>query len=149
MADCTSTTSESTYQRLFSAAKSPPPAAYPTVTQVVHARPQPNQRQPSLHNFWTISSPPPSAIEPVMESTATSTSLCEDCEVPLPMPDNDISMGGMDEDDVRIFECACRSCGRRICGTCAIVEVGVGRECLQCRTSPRRKKWIGGIGWMS
>lgn len=58
-------------------------------------------------------------------------------------------------------EFACRSCRRRVCGTCAVVEVGVGRECLGCRTKggggggdgrssgrSGRETWIGGIGWM-
>lgn len=36
--------------------------------------------------------------------------------------------GAGGEDDVR-----CRGCGRVVCGTCAVVEVGVGRECLECR----------------
>jgi len=138
---------ETTYQRLFAAARSPPPAAHPSANQVIHARPQLNQRQPSLHNYWTISSPPPDISEPPTTNNYSS-STCEDCETPLPSIDGDTCMGGMDDGNTGRAEYACRSCGRRVCGVCAVVEVGIGRECLQCRTSTR-KKWVGGIGWMS
>lgn len=40
----------------------------------------------------------------------------------------------------------CSQCGRQVCNMCAVVMIGEGRECLQCKTSP--KKWVGGIGWM-
>ena len=72
---------------------------------------------------------------------------CEDCETPLSTQDSDTCMGGMDGGETDGANYACRSCGRKVCGTCAVVEVGDGRECLQCRTSTR-KKWVGGIGWM-
>ena len=72
---------------------------------------------------------------------------CEDCEASLDQPDPDISMGGMEDEDVKGAEFGCGCCGRMVCGMCAVVEVGAGRECLECRTS-NRKKWVGGIGWM-
>ena len=72
---------------------------------------------------------------------------CEDCEAPLSSQDSDTCMGGMDGGEMDGDNYACRSCGRKVCGTCAVVEVGDGRECLQCRTSTG-KKWVGGIGWM-
>ena len=72
---------------------------------------------------------------------------CEDCEAPLPAVDSDICMGGMEGGEADGADYACRSCSRRVCGTCAVVEIGEGRECLQCKTSTR-KKWVGGIGWV-
>ena len=72
---------------------------------------------------------------------------CEDCEAPLPIQDSDTCMGGMDDREMDGADYACRSCSRRVCGTCAVVKIGEGRECLQCKTSTR-KKWVGGIGWM-
>lgn len=72
---------------------------------------------------------------------------CEDCEASLSAQDSDICMGGVDGGATDGADYACRSCNRNVCGTCAIVEVGEGRECLQCRIAPR-KKWVGGIGWM-
>lgn len=138
---------ETTYRRLFAAARFPPPAADPIPTQVIHASQQPNQRQTSLHTFWSISSQPPPNSETALEIHPTS-SICVDCEAPLAFLEVNISMGGMDDEDAGSSEFACRSCGTKVCRMCAVVEVGVGRECLQCRTSTRKRR-VGGIGWMS
>ena len=135
-----------TYQRLFSAARSPPRTDYPATSQTVHTRPSPPQRQSSLHSFWPMSSSTPTVSEHIM-AVPSPVITCEDCESPLPTRDSDTCMGGMDGGEVDGAEYACRSCSRRVCGTCAVVEIGEGRECLQCRTSTR-KKWVGGIGWM-
>ena len=81
-----------------------------------------------------------------MPNPENTFATCDDCESPLPTSDADILMGGMDVDDTDGREFACRTCRRRVCDTCAVVQVGVGRDCLQCRTT--RKKWVGGIGWV-
>lgn len=78
----------------------------------------------------------------------SSAPTCQDCEAPLDLPDADASMGGMDDEDAKGAEFGCQYCGRKVCGMCAVVEVGIGRDCLHCRTSSRMK-WVGGIGWMS
>ena len=83
-----------------------------------------------------------------MTLDVTSSITCEDCESLFPLTDTDISTGGLDGGDGKGAEYGCRSCGRRVCDLCAVVEVGAGRECLQCRTSSR-KKWVDGIGWIS
>ena len=82
-----------------------------------------------------------------MLAQPSPVATCEDCETTLSTQDSDTCMGGMDGGEMDGANYACRSCGREVCGTCAVVEVGDGRECLQCRTSTR-KKWVGGIGWM-
>ena len=135
-----------TYERLFLAARSPPPTEHSTPSQNVNNRPSPPQRQSSLHNFWLISSSTPAVSEPIMAQAPVNVT-CEDCEALLPTQDSDICMGGVDGGAADAADYACRSCSRNVCGTCAIVEVGAGRECLQCRMSSR-KKWVGGIGWM-
>lgn len=65
------------------------------------------------------------------------TIKCEDCEASLLSATGDLSMDGMDmdivgarldEDDYR-----CMNCERLVCTTCAVVETGAGRECLECR----------------
>lgn len=138
---------ENTYQMLFAAARSPQTTSPLASTPIVHTRPPPPQRQPSLHNFWTISSMAP-VISDVPPPSSAPVASCQDCDVELPMADTDISMGGMDEDGDGSHEYACKTCRRRVCDTCAVVEIGSGRECLQCKTSTTRKKWVGGIGWM-
>lgn len=40
----------------------------------------------------------------------------------------DSGYAGFDESEVR-----CMGCGKMVCETCAVVETGVGRECLDCR----------------
>ncbi len=42
--------------------------------------------------------------------------------------DTDFGYAGVDEAETR-----CMSCARMVCETCAVVETGVGRECLECR----------------
>lgn len=133
---------ENTYHKLFAAARSPP-IMTPSSSQD-YTPPQPSQspqHQHSLHTFWSISSPP-IASDPI-DIVPSPAPSCEDCEAPLDSSDNDASMSGIDEEDARGSGSACRCCGRRVCGICAVIEIGVGRECLQCRTS-RRKKWVGG-----
>lgn len=59
-------------------------------------------------------------------------------------------MGGMD-DAVDEREFSCRVCTKLVCEACAVVEVGIGRECLSCTThveGSRGTTWVGGIGWM-
>lgn len=41
----------------------------------------------------------------------------------------DSNNAGLDASEVR-----CMACGKMVCETCAVVETGVGRECLECRT---------------
>lgn len=42
--------------------------------------------------------------------------------------DVDPRYAGFDEGELR-----CMVCGRMVCETCAVVETGVGRECLEYR----------------
>jgi len=81
------------------------------------------------------------------QSPLCAQMICEDCDTCLVLSGNDggidIEMGGMGVDENGY---ACRECGRHVCDMCAVIVVGEGRECLQCKTS--RRKWVGGIGWM-
>lgn len=142
---------ETTYQKLFAAARfTPSPPSDPNPT--FQARNQNTQNQPSLHTFWPLPTPPVSAPQSPPPSSQHLFSLtCDDCDSLLLSPsDVDICMTGMDDME-ECGEFSCRSCGRRVCGACAVVDVGVGRECLGCKTKgggSRRETWIGGIGWM-
>ena len=134
-----------TYQKLFAAARTPPASMEITSPgPILRARPPPPQRQPSLHNFWSICTPARSGMEDTIDE-APYAAACEDCEAPLPS-NGDINMHGMDDDVALGADFLCRNCHRRVCDMCAVVETGVGRDCLQCRTS--RRKWVGGIGWV-
>ena len=66
---------------------------------------------------------------------------CDDCDALLKVIDD----SAMDV-DFEVQDHHCRGCGRTVCGTCSVVADREERECLQCKTSPR--KWVGGIGWI-
>lgn len=152
---------ETTYQILFAAARSPPlsnlstspPPSTASVAPVHNS--QKSSRQSSLHAFWALPTPPSSAPRtpppPSSQSYSSAPLTCQDCDsFLLSASDIDTCMGGMDDANEN-GEFACRACGRIVCETCAVVEVGVGRECLSCKTQVRsrgKETWIGGIGWM-
>jgi ArsR family metal-binding transcriptional regulator len=41
---------------------------------------------------------------------------------------------------------ACTSCGKQVCHSCAVSNLGAERKCLNC--AGRKKTRVGGIGWM-
>lgn len=133
----------STYELLFSGARAPKPNP-PQATHLPHPQnPQSDastSRQSSLHKFWTLPAPPasnPHVTAGPEFQTSSDTLNCEDCDAPLQFGNGDVSMGGMDMDLANpVFDeddCRCMSCGRLVCATCAVVETGAGRECLECR----------------
>ncbi|MCJ1257375.1 hypothetical protein MMC24_005200 [Lignoscripta atroalba] len=146
---------QNTYQKLFSAqrAQSPQPVcAFPRARSVSSNTSQ-NRSPPqaSLHNFWALpvrrtNSHPDTYLGVSQQQLELK---CEDCDACLGAAlDNnsmtmDVDMGGAGLEET---EHACRGCGRMVCEMCAVVVVGEGRECLQCKTS--RKRWVGGIGWV-
>lgn len=77
---------------------------------------------------------------------------CHDCDSSLMSSDDvDICMGGMGDPGEDVGELACRICRRLVCAICAVVEGGLGRQCLSCKTQigkSRRETWVGGIGWV-
>lgn len=145
--------SEKTYQILFAAAHSPPPPPPPPSIPApsIPSRSPTSHRQPSLHAFWTLPAPPSSASRTPSPPPSLTRPACQDCDGPLRFsPDTDICMGGMD-DAVDEREFSCRVCARLVCETCAVVEVGIGRECSGCTRRVDRSggtTWVGGIGWM-
>ena len=42
---------------------------------------------------------------------------------------------------------ACTGCGRQVCHSCAVSNLGAERKCLLC--AGKEKKWVGGLGWCS
>lgn len=41
---------------------------------------------------------------------------------------------------------ACTSCGKHVCHSCAVSNLGAERKCLNC--AGRKQVWIVGLGWM-
>ena len=101
--------------------------------------------QQSLHSFWDISSAPSSAsstpgIEQPMPLLMPPTS-CEDCGAGLGSGNGD----GMDLDGgLGLDNTACGACGKHVCFSCSVSNLGEEKRCLQCAG---RRVWVGGIGW--
>ncbi|KAF2735535.1 hypothetical protein EJ04DRAFT_576026 [Polyplosphaeria fusca] len=125
---------ESTIHKLFSAQRNLPPAEpIPTSPQL---QPLQSSQKSTLHTFWNISTPAPApplqhpqAIQIHHDQLAPHTwdaPRCEDCDASLHAEDS----GAMDVDGGIGSAFACRECGKRVCGTCAVV--GRARCCLGC-----------------
>ena len=133
-----------TYQKLFAASRAKTPVQIAYTTFHPPSRPPLPQRQPSLHNFWTICTPiPPMTSEPIFEEDGVAR--CEDCEITLPNCQDEY-MGGTDDIQPGLDNLRCRHCRRWVCDICAVVETDAGRDCLQCRTS--RGTLISEAEWM-
>ncbi|OCL13723.1 hypothetical protein AOQ84DRAFT_282545 [Glonium stellatum] len=123
---------ETTMDKLFSAQRQ-----FPHATPVL-SQPQPSVRsstptqKSTLHSFWSLPRSRPQPIfTHVNSSSISNTQLprCEDCDNVLHGDDEmDIDYG----DSNSVDQFACQSCGRSICGTCAVVSDN--RSCLHCAT---------------
>jgi hypothetical protein len=155
---------------LFSAQQNQLPQTHPSPSPFTLRRPvasvpassQPSPQQSNLHSFWAIpsstrQSSPASNCSSFSNNSPLMTSAdhqffeatnCEDCEVSL-NPDNADAMDVdvmMDTDTYNGgLSHACSSCGKQVCHSCAVSNLGSERKCLMCAG----KKWVGGIGWMN
>lgn len=107
--------------------------------------------QQSLHRFWNISSEPssgsssPGLANPLAAAIPTS---CDDCGAAL-AGGNGNSSGGSSDDEMELDggvaeDSACGACGKHVCFSCSVSNLGEQKRCLQCAG---RRVWIGGIGW--
>ncbi|QPG95057.1 hypothetical protein C2857_007559 [Epichloe festucae Fl1] len=102
------------------------------------------QQQQSLHRFWSISSAAPVApeIDLRRSSTPAPSCTCEDCGARLGSGGGG---HGIDvDDDFAMWNSACGACGKHVCFSCSVSNLGDERRCLQCAG---RKVWVGGVGW--
>lgn len=145
----------------------PSPSAISPRTIIPHP-PNNAPHQASLHTFWQL--PSNRQISPSSDSSYTSSTSvspktithphliptnCEDCDASL------ANMDGGDEMDVDTImdidmygagetNHACTNCGKQVCHSCAVSNLGVERKCLTCAGSNRNEsKWVGGLGWMN
>ncbi|KAH8816414.1 hypothetical protein F5884DRAFT_667656 [Xylogone sp. PMI_703] len=122
-----------------------------------------DNRQSSLHAFWALpgSSVPqhdPSSStspnpNPVSVSYLPQMMNCEDCDACLVVAPGAGGDGAMDVDvdmDIDVYgmggEFGCSACGKQVCHQCAVSNLGEQRMCLVCAG---RKKWVGGLGWVT
>ncbi|KAK5992528.1 hypothetical protein PT974_05939 [Cladobotryum mycophilum] len=97
-----------------------------------------SNNQQSLHKFWNINSAPSSTSS--LQQPVLTPAECEDCGAGL---GGGCSGGdGMDVDGLE--DTACGACGKHVCFSCSVSNLGEQKRCLQCAG---RRVWIGGIGW--
>ncbi|ODA79447.1 hypothetical protein RJ55_05040 [Drechmeria coniospora] len=118
---------------------SPPPALASVPVQETMPQGAPLagnfRQQQSLHRFWDIGSTPtstpstPGAGRPTVTTPATTPTGCEDCGASL----RDGSNGdAMDVDDVDAQSTLCGACGKHVCFSCSVSNLGEGKRCLHC-----------------
>ncbi|KAL7943290.1 hypothetical protein V8C42DRAFT_330255 [Trichoderma barbatum] len=111
------------------------PASEPQATQ--HGS---SHGQQSLHRFWDIGSEPSSGTSsPGIANPCAPPTSCDDCGAALAGTDDD-----MDVDSGSAQDTACGACGKHVCFSCSVSNLGEQKRCLQCAG---RRVWIGGIGW--
>jgi hypothetical protein len=128
--------------------------------QPVESLPSSNQstQRSTLHSFWAIPSSrrqtSPSSDSSSSTNTPSTTPAmnnffqvtnCEDCNASLNPADNgdamDVDM--MMDIDMDGENHACTSCGKQVCHSCSVRNLGADKRCLHCAG---RKTRVGGIG---
>lgn len=116
-----------------------PVSPFPPLQQATAA----TANQQSLHRFWNINSAPSSASSApgAEQPMAAAPTSCEDCGAGL---------GGGTGDEMELDgglglgNTACGACGKHVCFSCSVSNLGEEKRCLQCAG---RRVWVGGIGW--
>ncbi|SPJ79621.1 uncharacterized protein FTOL_08012 [Fusarium torulosum] len=102
---------------------------------------QPEANQQSLHRFWNISSAP-STTNSNLNQTQLAPSNCDDCGADLSGGDDGMEIDGLDNEDH-----SCGACGKHVCFSCSVSNLGEQRRCLQCAgrnvqsSQPSRAAW--------
>lgn len=114
------------------------PEMMPEHDQMAPEPAAPTSNQQSLHRFWNINSAPSSSGPlPGLDRQITAAAGCDDCGAVLGGGD-EMELDGGAEDH------SCGACGKSVCFSCSVSNLGQRKRCLQCAG---RKVWIGGIGW--
>jgi len=119
------------------------PHASAPVAALPPSRPDARQ-QPSLHSFWNLPGCAATSAAP-SPPVPRESSCCEDCGAAL-AGDGSGDDAMMDVDDCGIAgqDHGCGACGKVVCFSCSVSNLGEDRRCLGCAD---RKVWVGGIGW--
>ncbi|PTB40706.1 uncharacterized protein TrAFT101_005873 [Trichoderma asperellum] len=139
---------EHTLGLLYSAQQRPQQQQFrdeaPTAAAPPVAASSSSNHQQSLHRFWSIGSEPSSASSsPGIENPpAPLPTSCDDCGAALAGGSRGDEMD-VDSSDA-VEDTACGACGKHVCFSCSVSNLGEQKRCLQCAG---RRVWIGGIGW--
>ncbi|KAJ9150153.1 hypothetical protein NKR19_g5341 [Coniochaeta hoffmannii] len=98
--------------------------------------------QTSLHAFFTISSPAttrpdmlPPPIEKAALALANEHTSCEDCGTSMPGGGGGDAGAAMDMDGyagLAVVASRCVGCGKVVCGSCSVSNLGAEPRCLVC-----------------
>ncbi|PMD24486.1 hypothetical protein NA56DRAFT_669036 [Hyaloscypha hepaticicola] len=116
-------------------------------------------QQSTLHSFWALPSSRRQLSPSSDSSSATNTpsrtpamniffqaTNCEDCNASLNPTDNadamDVDM--MMDIDMDGGNHACTACGKQVCHSCSVSNMGADKRCLQCAG---RKGFVGENRW--
>lgn len=120
-----------------------------SIPTLVPSEVHPDQHQRSLHSFWklptrTVASPSssqasltssPSPIAMPNSSTAVASTTCDDCGAGLlesdACGDQDGTMMDIDGGG-EMGENTCGACGKTVCFSCSVSNLGEHRRCLAC-----------------
>ncbi|KAK0113439.1 hypothetical protein ONS96_014305 [Cadophora gregata f. sp. sojae] len=126
-----------------------------------------SSQQASLHSFWhgpmasggRQSSPSSNYSNSSTNTPSTASQMtsffpatnCEDCDGSLGQSDDadmmdvdmmmDIDMGGAGSH-------ACTACGKQVCHSCAVSNLGAERKCLNCAGRSKVTQGGGAFGWV-
>lgn len=91
--------------------------------------PQPTTSQQSLHRFWNINSRPAPVTPAIIIQRPNTPQSCEDCGAGLASNTSDDSM---ELDDCVTQNASCLACGKHVCFSCSVSNLGEQRHCLRC-----------------
>ncbi|KAF4447448.1 ORF21 protein [Fusarium austroafricanum] len=130
-----------TLNMLYSAQNQHQHAEFPSEqTQTTPQPTQPESNQQSLHRFWNISSTP-SASTSNLHQAQLAPSNCDDCGAGLSGGDDGMDIDGLSNEDH-----SCGACGKHVCFSCSVSNLGEQRRCLQCagrNDRPAPAAWNG------
>ncbi|PVI03328.1 hypothetical protein DM02DRAFT_612248 [Periconia macrospinosa] len=138
---------ENTINKLFTAQRKHPHAepilSEPTLPpQPLPTIPLAKPQKSTLHAFWNLPAPP---VQPIFHQAQQQNQFlevprCEDCDTSLQTEADGMDVDMEIDGDFGGSPFSCNECGRKVCGTCAVVSDA--RHCLQCATSTRNsRRW--------
>ncbi|KAH7120004.1 hypothetical protein B0J11DRAFT_73417 [Dendryphion nanum] len=138
---------ETTLQKLFLAQRVQPHASpilsAPIQPAIQAPQPPAPVQKSTLHSFWKLPAPPAQAPPPTIRvQHFQDAPRCEDCDAPLrdEVDGMDVDVDGDVDAGGAANRFACCGCGRRVCGTCAVVKGE--RCCLTCvGTGTKDGRW--------
>lgn len=126
----TNNATEKTLNLLYNAQYQQPQSPQPSIESTTDMQTPPTtSNQQSLHRFWKISSQPVPET-PVLEVHRPATpQSCQDCGAATC---SNASVDSMEVDGCQLQSGPCLACGKHVCFSCSVSNLGEQRHCLRC-----------------